>query len=170
MFAGKKIILLLFAVLLIIVSVVYFSFSTKNSLVVSNSKDNWLEYHNEYRNFSFRYPPELTLKEYDEGDGTYTLTFADAADEKSFQIFFTPYLGDSITQSRILKDVPSGQFTKPVEVIIGGGNHALLFFSEVALGRMREVWFLHGDYLYEVTTIADLDDWLSSILATWRFD
>ena len=130
----------------------------------------WPEYRNTVRGFSLRHPPELVVAEYDEGDGTYTLVFEDAAGEKSFQIFFTPYLGDTITQSRLLTDVPSGQFTKPVEIVIGGNTHALAFFSTGLLGEMGVVWFLHGGYLYEVTTYANLDSWLPPILSTWRFD
>lgn len=128
-----------------------------------------MEYHNSSRNFSLAYPKGLSVTEYDEGDGTYTVVFENKADEKSFQLFFTPYLGDTITLSRIKKDVPSGQFTEPIEIVIGGGVHAITFFSTGPLGRMREVWFLYDGFLYEVTTYEDLDLWLSNIMQTWRF-
>ena len=130
------------------------------------------EYRNAVRGFSLRYPAELSFKEYDEGNESYSIVFEDKDGKKSFQIFFTPYFGNEITQSRILKDVPSGKFTEPVEIVIGGGIHALTFLSEndLGLGQMREVWFLHDDYLYEVTTYADLDTWLFEIMKTWIFD
>lgn len=127
------------------------------------------EYRNTARGFSLAFPQGLSLKEYDEGDGTYTIVFEDAAGEKGFQIFFTPYLGDGITQSRILKDVPSGKFTAPVEIVIAGGTHALAFFSTGPFGEMREVWFLHGGFLFEVTAPKEFDEWLASIMQTWRF-
>jgi len=135
----------------------------------------WLEYQNTVRQFSLHVPPELVMKEYDEGDGTYTIVFEETLPQsstlrKSFQIFFTPYLGDTITQSRILKDVPTGKFTTPIEVVIGGNVHALVFSSTGLLGEMSEAWFVHNGYLYEVTTYAQLDAWLAQILSTWRFD
>jgi len=139
-------------------------------VVESTISPDWREYRNTVRGFSLRYPPTLAVKEHDEGDSTYTIVFEDAAGEKSFQIFFTPYMGETITQSRLLKDVPSGKFTKPVEIVIGGNTHALAFFSTGFLGEMREVWFLSGGFLYEVTTYANLDTWLPPILATWRFE
>lgn len=110
------------------------------------------------------------FKEYDEGNDTYSIVFEDKAGAKSFQIFFTPYFGNEITQSRILKDVPSGKFNKPIEIIIGNGLHALAFTSESDLGQMREVWFIRNNYLYEVTTYIDLDEWLVEIMKTWSFD
>ncbi len=72
--------------------------------------------------------------------------------------------------SQMLKDIPSGQFTEPVEIIISGDIHALAFFSTGTFGEMREIWFLRNGYLYEVTTYASLDGWLAEILATWNFE
>ncbi len=129
----------------------------------------WREYRNANRGFALRYPPELSVQEYDEGDGTYTLVFEAAAREKSFQIFFTPYLGETITRSRLLRDVPSGEFTEPIEVIIGGGGRALMFVSQGPLGPMREVWFIRDGYLFEVTAPDHLDGWLADIMGTWQF-
>ena len=132
-------------------------------------QENSQEYHNKARGFSLRYPAELSIKEHDEGDGTYTIVFEDTAGEKSFQIFFTPYMGNTITQSRIVKDVPSGKFSAPVDIVVGGGTPALMFFSEGSLGRLREVWFLGGGFLYEITAHVHLDEWLSRIMSTWEF-
>src|SRR3989344_7282985 len=73
--------------------------------------DKTLEYKNTTRQFSILYPEDLSFKEYDEGGGTYTIVFEDEAGEKGLQIFFTPYSGDTITKSRMLKDIPSGEFT-----------------------------------------------------------
>ena len=36
-------------------------------------------------------------------------------------------------------------------------------------GDTREVWFIHGGYLYEVTTYKELDIWLAGIMRTWKF-
>lgn len=126
-------------------------------------------YENTSRGFSLKFPENLSVKEYDEGDGTKTIVFENAENKNSFQIFFTPYLGDTITKSRILKDVPSGQFTSPVEVVLGDGTHALAFVSTQTVGKMREVWFIRDGFLYEVTTFDDLDSWLAGIMQSWVF-
>lgn len=145
-------------------------FDASNNIQSSqNEKEEYRQYLNTVRGFSLRYPKELSVKEYDEGDETYTILFEDKTGEKGFQIFFTPYKYDTIVRSRILKDVPSGKFTEPVEVIISSGIRALAFFSEGNLGRMREIWFLHNGYLYEATSYANLDDWLAEIMQTWQF-
>lgn len=133
------------------------------------SPDGTREYRNITQGFYFRYPSDLTIKEYDESDGTYTIVFADKTGEKSFQIFFTPYYDDAITQSRILKDVPSGKFTKPIEIVLGDGIHALTFVSDGTFGKLREVWFIHDGFLFQATTYDNLDNWLSEITKTWRF-
>lgn len=132
----------------------------------------WQKYANQGRRFSLFYPPALTIKEYDEGDGTYTLVFSEKTSgekSKEFQIFFTPYPEKTITDSRIKKDLAGGQFTKPVEIIIGRELPALAFESGGAFGRLREVWFLRDGYLFEATANLEWDQWLSQIMATWQF-
>lgn len=136
---------------------------------IPHNEEKFYEYKNTTRGFSLHYPQELSVKEHNEGDGTYTIVFENVTGEKSFQVFFTPYAGDMITPSRMARDIPSGKFTKPVEIIIGGNTRGLMFFSEGPLGRLREVWFLYGGFLYEITTHEDLDEWLSHIMTTWKF-
>jgi hypothetical protein len=38
------------------------------------------------------------------------------------------------------------------------------------MGASREIWFLRGGYLYEVTAPQPLDPWLLSIMQTWKFN
>ena len=37
------------------------------------------------------------------------------------------------------------------------------------MGDTREVWFIHGGFLYEVVTYKELDDWFAGIMRTWKF-
>ena len=37
------------------------------------------------------------------------------------------------------------------------------------IGHTREVWFIHNGFLYEVTTYKEIDEWLGSIMQTWKF-
>ena len=81
----------------------------------------------------------------------------------------TPYGDDAITQSRILKDIPSGEFTSPQEITLGDGTRALTFESQGPLGTMREVWFLHDAYLFELTGYVELQAHVVEVIRTWSF-
>jgi hypothetical protein len=123
--------------------------------------------------FSLVFPDDLSPKRYKEGYDSETIVFEPKDEQRKgygFQIFVTPYAGSAITQSRIAEDIPGADIEEPVEVVIGGGIHALVFWSNAAeIGRTREAWFVHGGHLYEVTAFADEDAWLAKILSTLQF-
>jgi hypothetical protein len=50
-----------------------------------------------------------------------------------------------------------------------GARGTMFFSSYPRLNDTREVWFIHGGYLYEVTTFKQLDSWLGQIMQTWKF-
>ncbi len=136
----------------------------------TNVPDGWVAYENPGHRFSFAHPPGLSVKEYDEGNNSVTLVFSENGSSRSFQIFITPYTEDHITSERFSMDAPSGVIENPVEVVIGGSARGSVFDGEHALlGKTREVWFIHGGFLFEVTTYRDLDAWISEIMATWVF-
>ena len=59
---------------------------------------------------------------------------------------------------------------KDAQDITIDGTPAKSFFGyNDQMGDTREVWFIHGGYLYEVTTYKPLDTWLTPILQTWKF-
>lgn len=131
--------------------------------------------HPDYR-FSLEYPEDLILERFKEGEGAETIVFQGAkareGEKLGFQIFISPYGEDEVlTKERILEDVPGAVIDDAIEVILGDGTQALLFWSESSeVGRTREVWFVHSGQLYEITTYADLDEWLANILSTWSFN
>ena len=55
------------------------------------------------------------------------------------------------------------------ETMIDGVPAKSFFGYNDAMGDTREVWLIHGGFLYEVTTYKSLDDWLTLILQTWKF-
>ena len=127
-------------------------------------------YTNSKFGFSLAYPEELEVADRIEKGGAHTVTFESLSGEKGFQIFIRPYTEAQISSSAIQKDTRDSAKGEPVEIVVGEGIRALLFGSSNPLfGEMREVWFLHDGYLYEVTTYADLESWLSSIMESWRF-
>lgn len=125
-------------------------------------------YTNTRYRFSLSYPPELSVRVYEEPHNSQTLVFDDGK-EKSFQIFITPYAETEISERRFLMDAPSGVRENPVEIFVGGERATMFFSKHALLGDTREVWFIHNGFLYEVTTYRKLDGWLSGIMSTWKF-
>lgn len=133
--------------------------------------------------FSVEYPEELDITAFDESGGGETVIFQSREDESvaleekvGFQIFISPFEEDSVlTLERIREDLPFATIEEPVEVIIGTkmaqNVPALLFWSEdPTIGRTREVWFVHDNYLYEITSFAHMDTLLADIFSTWTFN
>jgi hypothetical protein len=55
------------------------------------------------------------------------------------------------------------------EAVIGDGKRVIIFISnDPILGKMREVWFTHGQYLYQITADIGLDVELSGMMNTFR--
>jgi len=128
-------------------------------------------YINSTYGFSLQYPDGLAVEDRTEAANGRTITFESADGSQGFQIFITPYVQTQIDKSRIDLDTHGTAEGTPTEIVLQNGTHALAFFSsDPILGRLREVWFLDGGYLYEVTTYDTLDSWLASIMQTWKFD
>ncbi len=129
------------------------------------------EYRNVTYSFSLEYPEDIKTKEFDEGGGAMTVTFENIKTVDGFQIFIIPYADTKISNERLLMDVPSGVVKDMREVPFGNtGLNAITFeSSNVALGETREVWFIYHSYLYELTTLKSKEEFLNSIIKTWKF-
>ena len=142
------------------------TFSDKQGSVSEES----VLYTNEQYGFSFSYPKGLVYKEFDEGAGAQTIVFQKPNDIKTgFQIYVTPYAEKTITGERILYDA-SGAVSDLKEEYLRDDFIVATFESDAPIfGKTREIWFLHGGYLFEVTTYAELDEWLRGIVKTVKF-
>lgn len=139
-----------------------------NEGAVTTEKD--LEkYKNPSRKFSLKYPVGISVTEYNEGKGAYTITFEEKQGDKSFQIFIVPYKEKTISKERFAMDVSSGVMKEKTNIIIDGVEATMFWSENDLMGETREVWFIHGGYLYEVTTYKEYDSWLGSIMQNWRF-
>lgn len=127
------------------------------------------EYRNEHYRFALFYPQGLTVKTYDEGNGASTITISNSDESQALQIFVVPYDKTQVDQARFEMDEPSGVIVQPTNIQIGGAAAVMFFGNNSIMGDTREVWFVHGGYLFEVTTYKELDAWLSQIMATWQF-
>ena len=127
------------------------------------------EYHSRAYHFSIFYPENLSVTEYKEGGNAETITFEETKGDKGFQIFILPYGEQQITQERFKMDVPSGVREEPVDIMIDGIRGNMFFSTNSLMGETREVWFIKGGFLYEVTTYKELDAWISGIMQSWKF-
>ena len=127
------------------------------------------EYYSARYRFSLFYPEKLEVKEYDEGGGASTITFQNVAAAQGFQIFVVPYREPQVTEERFHTDVPSGVRKSVQNITIDGAAGASFYSTNLALGDTAEMWFIHGGYLFEVTTPKPLAGGLADIMQTWEF-
>lgn len=127
------------------------------------------EYRNEKYRFSIFYPESRSIKEYDEGGGAMTITFENFDAAHGFQTFIVPYSGDKVSPERFKMDVPSGVRTNERTVIVDGVPGAAFYSNDMRLGDTYEIWFIHGGYLYEITTLKSREENLNERMQTWRF-
>ena len=127
------------------------------------------EYRSSAYHFSLFYPRELSVTEYAEGSGATTVTFQNVEKAQGFQIFIVPYRESQVSAKRFRQDVPSGVRKSLTSVTVDGSAGAAFLSENAALGATKEVWFTHGGFLYEITTLAPLDAWLAPVIQTWKF-
>ncbi len=133
------------------------------------STTGYLSYTNQQYHFALLYPPNVRLKEYQEGGGAFTAAFQDLSTNEGFEVYVTPYSDSQVTLARFNEDEPSGVLEDPTTIVVDGTPAVMFYGSNAVMGDTREVWFIKGGYLYEVTTYKELDQWLSQIMATWKF-
>ena len=128
-----------------------------------------LGYSNKAFNFGLLFPDNLRATEYKEQGDALTVSFQDPNTNEGFQVYVTPYNGKQIDTARFKLDEPSGVMKEPKDVFIGGAAATMFFSTNAVMGDTREVWFIRGGFLYEVTTYKELDTWLAEIMQTWKF-
>lgn len=126
-------------------------------------------YQNPAFHFGLLFPDNLAATEYKERNGALTVTFQDASTNEGFEIYVTPFSGTQIDESRFKLDEPSGRYLDPQQVVIDGAQATLFTGYNPIMGDTREVWFIHGGYLYEVATFKSLDSWLGTIMRNFTF-
>jgi hypothetical protein len=129
----------------------------------------WKKYTNYKYGFSVYTPPDLSMEQTNEGANTYTITLQNPEAGVGFQIYATPYTHDFITENRLKQDLPSGVVTEQTEILIDGERAVAFFSADPRIGETREVWFIYDGILYEITTLRPLDEWLATVMSTWRF-
>jgi len=99
------------------------------------------------------------------------------------QIVISPYGPDTdITEAMIHSDIPELKISDAQELLIGEGRKGLAFMSDNPAfcaspepcvkegnGKSREVWFVFGGNLYQISTYAEQDEFLKRLFGTWQF-
>ena len=120
--------------------------------------------------FSFGYPQNMSFTAFEE-DGAEVLLFAGGGNE--FQLSIRPFDEPGpMTEERIKRDLPTLNIEQPQQALIGPEKDmpALIFLSQdPAAGKIREVWFVHDGYLYQVSAYEEFDAMLATVMGTWRF-
>ena len=129
----------------------------------------WKEYQNAPYDFSVLVPDDVTVHLIEEGQGAVTITFENAKEAQGFQIFIVPYSGDQVSAERFSQDIPSGVRKNARDITIDGATASSFDSTNFVVGETAEIWFIHGGFLYEVTTLKPLEHWLSGIMETWKF-
>lgn len=127
------------------------------------------EYRNTKYGFALYYSDTLLVHEYDEGNGAMTVMLEDAAKTHGFDIFVVPYIQRQVNVARFKKDEPSGVMKDPTQIIIAHNPATMFFGYNDVMGDTREVWFIHGGYLFEVATYKAQDAKLSQVMSSWYF-
>lgn len=131
--------------------------------------DGYIKYTNIRYSFSLYHSPEAKVTEHELGQGATIITIENEKKVRGMQVFVVPYWEKEITNERFKADVPSGIRTN-IEKTEVDGIEAVTFNSvDEGLGATREVWFIRGGYLYEVTTFQGVGDWFIPKMQTWRW-
>ncbi|MFZ2484725.1 MAG: hypothetical protein WAX80_02115 [Minisyncoccia bacterium] len=131
-------------------------------------QDAW-EYRSLDYKFSLLYPEGMSVKEFDEGGGAKTVIFENTEIVSGFQIFVVPYGDNKISEERFRMDVPSKVRTDLKNIEVGGVEATSFYSTNFVLGDTYEIWLINNGYLYELTTLKQLEPFLNEVVATWEF-
>lgn len=124
------------------------------------------------RSFSFKYPGDLSVGQFDERGGEMVVV-QDSNRQVGFQIFISPTDENiSMSKARIQDDLPDLEVRDPQPVQLGDNTgQGLAFYSDNDAfgGDSREVWFTYDEYLYQISTYASQDPLLKQVLSSWTF-
>ena len=143
--------------------------SVLDTLVAASSSTGMREYKSTAYHFSLLYPNYLKVSTFDEGGGATTITFQNIEKAEGFQLFIVPYSEPQVSEQRFRQDEPSGVRESLTNITVDGVVGEAFYSTNARLGDTREVWIVHGGFLYEVTTHKSLDTWLGAIIQTWKF-
>jgi hypothetical protein len=130
-------------------------------------------YKNARYRFSFKYPSGYAVTSVPDEATDGDIILIQKRDGKAgVQIAVSPFdeLDAILTPNRIENEAGIN-IESPQDVLIGKSGKGLAFIgTNTSFGRSREVWFVFGTTLYQMSTYIELDELLKNILGTWSFN
>ena len=119
--------------------------------------------------FSFSYPEGFTASLLDSSEGGHTVLVQNTERKAGFQIHLEAYDDPDtvITAERLARDIPEMKIKEPQDIVIGAAARGLAFIASDT--GTREVWFIFGGTLYQLTAPIENDVLLQRVLDTWNF-
>lgn len=119
--------------------------------------------------FSFLRPEGMSIRTFEDEDGTVVLAEG-SAEKQGFQIFITPFdEPELLTPARIKQDLPKKLIGNPKTATISGIQALVFSSSEPEINDTYEVWFIHEGYLYQIRAPLSFHSELNEMLNTWTF-
>lgn len=133
-------------------------------------------YRNEAYGFTFRYPADFTVTSMPIDGGDVVLV-QNTKKNIGVQILITGTEEgvSEVTEADIKASLPELLVQDSQPLLLGedgssGKGLAFVSDNESFGGKSREVWFVYGGYLYQISTYAELDEFLKGLFATWQFE
>jgi uncharacterized protein YxeA len=154
-------------ILVILASAVFLFFKNNSKTEISVVEETESEvYINTTYNFSTPLYDGMTATSFTEAGGD-TALLKSETDE--MQIRITPFDEDIIlTEERIKIDIPDIKMENPETISIGGID-GVTFISDNNGLKYREVWFVHGGYLYQTLSRTSGDAVTYKIMDGWKW-
>lgn len=135
-------------------------------------------YTNDTYHFTVKYPASSTPNAFANPDtsaagGGDMIVIADDAGMGA-QILVTPFDEPvtALTVDRIKQDLPDLTILSPQDVLLGpdGANgKGVAFLDGTTTDASRQIWFIAGKHLYQITAPVSFDATLQAMLNTWQF-
>lgn len=144
--------------------------SSDSSANITGSSEEQVYTHPDY-GFTLRYPGNLKLGKFPEGEGEIILLQGTSANE-GFQIFISPYNEtEEFSKEVILKADPKMKIENDKTISLGSeGISVLSFDSSNESSPTHEVWFVADGNLYQCTSFMQYGGEMERILQSLRFN
>jgi hypothetical protein len=147
------------------------AFITMHAAAQSSPTSLTQTYTNETFGFSLQMPADFVASDAGQVASTSGEAVVLQHGQDAVQMVITPYGEDlhALTKDQIEQDEPYLSITDEQPIEIAPGYKGLSFRSDGAFGTSSSnVWFVYHGNLYQLTTYAQLDGLLKSMVVTWR--
>ena len=129
-------------------------------------------YQNEKYGFSLELPKGAEVSKVEDGgengDGETILVSRGALDTYQMQIHITEFDEEiALSVERIKQDIPDIKMKDEGVVEVGGVKGVAFIDTEQ---NTREIWFVRGGYLYQVTSEPVVDAAVGEVMQSWKFE